>query len=92
MGILKGSSLNMLESKPITFRIFDFIGQETAIHYSRIYSRLENANCSLLGCLLFAISTPVGKNFFHLGLDQSSGAFQNFFWKVKIAFKPRELY
>ena len=83
VAILKGSSLNMLKSKPITFRIFDFIGQETAIHYSRIYSRLENANCSLLGCLLLLFQPLLEKTSFISVLINCQGRFTNFLGKLK---------
>ena len=60
----------MVKSKPITFRVCNFVGQETAIHYRKIYSQLENANCSFsLGTpAFFAFSAPSWKNFFHLAL------------------------
>ena len=60
----------MVKSKPITFRVCNYVGQETAIHYRKIYSQLENANCSFsLGTpAFFAFPAPSWKNFFHLAL------------------------
>ena len=75
-GILKGSSLNTLKSKPIPFCKCNYIGQETAIHYRKIYGRLENANCSLSWDICFLLfQPPLEKKLFHLVFTNSPRRF-----------------